>query len=265
PSGSGSTSTSLPLLHRLRLVPLLDASHSLPFDPVVRDVRESPASSSSSSLDVFALKIGRFTDKQSGADGTPRGGALNSTKVAFKSKVVSRCHAEVWAQEGGKFFVKDTKSSSGTFLNHIRLSPPSVESKPFAIKDGDVIQLGVDYQGGTEEIYRCVKMKVELGRGWQSGANTFNTNALKQLNALRGDESSSVEAGSGKEKVKRVKANVTDCVICLFSVSICQSLFIAPCSHVFHYKCIRPLLSLHHPGFSCPVCRSFADLEADVE
>lgn len=48
-------------------------------------------------------------------------------------------------------------------------------------------------------------------------------------------------------------------------MTICQSLFIAPCSHVFHYKCIRPLLALHHPGFSCPVCRSFADLEADVE
>lgn len=34
---------------------------------------------------------------------------------------------------------------------------------------------------------------------------------------------------------------------------------------MFHYKCIRPLLEQHHPGFSCPVCRSFADLEADVE
>ena len=126
-----------------------------------------------------------------------------------------------------------------------------------------MIQLGVDYQGGTEEIYRCVKMKVELGRGWQSGANEFNTNALKQLNALRGDESASAP---GKEKTKKPsKVNVTDCVICLFQVTICQSLFIAPCSHVFHYKCIRPLLALHHPGFSCPVCRSFADLEADVE
>lgn len=74
-----------------------------------------------------------------------------------------------------------------------------------------MIQLGVDYQGGTEEIYRCVKMKVELGRGWQSGANEFNTNALKQLNALRGDETGSV----GKEKSKKAaKVNVTDCVIC---------------------------------------------------
>jgi E3 ubiquitin-protein ligase DMA1/2 len=48
-------------------------------------------------------------------------------------------------------------------------------------------------------------------------------------------------------------------------VTVCQSLFIAPCSHVYHYKCIRPLLDMHHPGFSCPLCRTFADLEADVE
>lgn len=46
---------------------------------------------------------------------------------------------------------------------------------------------------------------------------------------------------------------------------MCQALFIAPCSHVYHFKCIRPLLQMHHPGFSCPLCRTFADLEADVE
>lgn len=72
-----------------------------------------------------------------------------------------------------QFFVRDTKSSSGTFLNHQRLSPPSHESKPFALKDGDILQLGVDYQGGTEEIYKCVKMRAEIGRGWQTGANSF--------------------------------------------------------------------------------------------
>lgn len=51
----------------------------------------------------------------------------------------------------------------------------------------------------------------------------------------------------------------------LFSVTIRQALFIAPCSHTFHYKCIRPLLENHHPAFSCPLCRTFADLEEDVE
>lgn len=51
----------------------------------------------------------------------------------------------------------------------------------------------------------------------------------------------------------------------LFPVAINQALFIAPCSHTFHYKCIRPLLDAHHPAFNCPLCRTFADLEEDVE
>jgi hypothetical protein len=48
-------------------------------------------------------------------------------------------------------------------------------------------------------------------------------------------------------------------------VTIQQALFIAPCSHAFHYKCLRPLLDTHYPAFVCPLCRTFADLEADVE
>lgn len=57
----------------------------------------------------------------------------------------------------------------------MRLSPPGQESTPHILKDGDIIQLGVDYQGGTEEMYRCVKIKVEVGQGreWQGGANAF--------------------------------------------------------------------------------------------
>jgi hypothetical protein len=51
----------------------------------------------------------------------------------------------------------------------------------------------------------------------------------------------------------------------LFAVTIQQALFIAPCSHAFHYKCLRPLLDNHYPAFVCPLCRTFADLEADVE
>jgi len=61
------------------------------------------------------------------------------------------------------------------------------------------------------------------------------------------------------------KSQIPDCCICLFTVTIRQALFIAPCSHTFHYKCIRPLLESHHPAFSCPLCRTFADLEDDVE
>ncbi|WVQ95178.1 hypothetical protein IAU59_002272 [Kwoniella sp. CBS 9459] len=247
-------------------------------------------------LPALLLKIGRFTDKSNppplpvpgdfGAGGSVGGGAtigpngvangngagpsasltiaggggdVTSGKAAFKSKVVSRSHAEIWCEPSGKFFIRDTASSSGTFLNHIRLSSPNTESRPTMLNDGDVLQLGVDYQGGTEEMFRCVKMRVEVGREWQRGANEFNTNALKQLKALGGTSDSKATPS------KKAKASVTDCCICLFSVTVCQSLFIAPCSHVFHYKCIRPLLLQHHPGFSCPLCRTFANLEEDVE
>ena len=66
-------------------------------------------------------------------------------------------------------------------------------------------------------------------------------------------------------KTSLSKSGIPDCCICLFSVTVHQALFIAPCSHVFHYKCIRPMLNMHHPGFSCPLCRTFANLEEDVE
>jgi hypothetical protein len=46
-------------------------------------------------------------------------------------------------------------------------------SRPHQIKDGDILQLGVDYQGGAEDIYKSVKIRVELGREWQAGVNAF--------------------------------------------------------------------------------------------
>lgn len=147
------------LSHRIRLVPHLDSRRSLKFDPISRDVKEGDA----------PLRIGRFTDRT----GLGIANAPGSNKLAFKSKVVSRAHAEIWAETGGKFFIRDTKSSSGTFLNHIRLSPANSDSRPFELKDGDVLQLGVDYQGGTEDIYKCVKIKVEVNREWQATPNAF--------------------------------------------------------------------------------------------
>lgn len=147
--------------HRIRLVPHLDSRRSLKFDAIARDLKEGDP----------ALRIGRFTDR-SGL-GLAAVNALGSNKLAFKSKVVSRAHAEIWVEQGSRFLVRDTKSSSGTFLNHVRLSPANTESRPFEIKDGDVLQLGVDYQGGTEDIYKSVKIKIEIGREWQSTANAF--------------------------------------------------------------------------------------------
>ncbi|KAF9109981.1 hypothetical protein BGX27_006939 [Mortierella sp. AM989] len=225
-SSTAANTSSTAAVPHIRIVPHLDAPRSLHFDVVDKDVPEG-----------FILKIGRFTDKQS-----------LPNRVTFKSKVVSRGHAEIFT-ENGKFFVRDTKSSSGTFLNHARLSPPGIESKPTPLKDGDIIQLGVDYQGGTQEIYRCVKMRLELNRSWQQQSNPFRENTLKAIRSLTTADASCS----------------TDCCICLFRIASFQSLFVAPCSHVYHYKCIRPMLVSNHPGFLCPLCRTFADLEDAVE
>jgi hypothetical protein len=108
--------------HRIRLVPHLDSRRSLRFDPIARDLKPGEP----------ALRIGRFTDR-SGL-GLAAVNALSTNKIAFKSKVVSRAHAEVWIEDasgggggGVRFLIRDTKSSSGTFLNHVRLSPANAE------------------------------------------------------------------------------------------------------------------------------------------
>ena len=116
------------------------------------------------------IKVGRYSER----DNQPVQAANvpSAAPVGFKSKVVSRRHCEFW-YSGGRWFIKDVKSSSGTFLNHIRLSSPGTESRPFPINDGDIVQLGIDFKGGEEMIFRCVKIRVELNKGWQNGPSNF--------------------------------------------------------------------------------------------
>ena len=118
------------------------------------------------------IRVGRYSDRELRPAAALNGGAPSAAPVGFKSKVVSRRHCEFW-YDGGKWWIKDVKSSSGTFLNHIRLSSPGTESKPFPVNDGDIVQLGIDFKGGEEMIFRCVKMRLELNRGWQNKLNTF--------------------------------------------------------------------------------------------
>ncbi|KAK2054755.1 hypothetical protein LY76DRAFT_215756 [Colletotrichum caudatum] len=212
---------------------------SLTFPPVSRTL---PSGSE-------IIRVGRYSER----DNQPNvpNNTPSAAPVGFKSKVVSRRHCEFWYDDG-KWYIKDVKSSSGTFLNHIRLSPPGTESKPFPVNDGDIVQLGIDFKGGEEMIFRCVKMRLELNRGWQNKLNTFNMATHKRLRNMTAANSSN--------------SSTQDCSICLNSIAPCQCLFVAPCSHTWHFKCIRSLLnSPQYPIFVCPNCRMAADLEADIE
>ncbi|KAI0659051.1 hypothetical protein C8Q70DRAFT_1054345 [Cubamyces menziesii] len=64
----------------------------------------------------------------------------------FDSKVLSRQHAEVW-EDNGKIFIKDVKSSNGTFINGERLSPEGLESDPWELKTDDIVEFGIDIVG----------------------------------------------------------------------------------------------------------------------
>ncbi|KAF8625152.1 hypothetical protein AX15_005534 [Amanita polypyramis BW_CC] len=83
------------------------------------------------------IKIGRQTNAKT-APGERNG--------FFDSKVLSRQHAEVW-EEGGKIYIKDVKSSNGTFINGERLSPEGVESEQFELKSDDIVEFGIDIVG----------------------------------------------------------------------------------------------------------------------
>ena len=58
----------------------------------------------------------------------------------FLSTVLSRNHALIW-YETGKFYLQDTKSSNGTFVNNQRLSKGSEESLPREVCSGDILQV----------------------------------------------------------------------------------------------------------------------------
>ncbi|KAF9020609.1 hypothetical protein BDZ89DRAFT_1138535 [Hymenopellis radicata] len=139
-------------------------------------------------------------------------GTTTTGKIAFKSKIVSRTHAELWMDNGGSIMV-DT------------------ESKWFPLADGDILQLGVDYQGGLEDAYKAVKIRVEIGREPETA---FDTSALRALNALAKSES--------QPSTESKKQIIPDCCICLCGISVRQALFTTPCCHTFHFKCIRPLI-----------------------
>ncbi|KAJ7208063.1 hypothetical protein GGX14DRAFT_455387 [Mycena pura] len=64
----------------------------------------------------------------------------------FDSKVLSRQHAEIW-EENGKIFIKDVKSSNGTFINGERLSLEGLESDPYDLKSDDIVEFGIDIVG----------------------------------------------------------------------------------------------------------------------
>lgn len=107
-------------------------------------------------------------------------------------------------------------------------------------------------------MYRAVELTVQ-----------FNTDPelkkLQQQIPLRFKTAlhSLINATNPYADTQTTSSDQTDCCICLSGIGPFQALFISPCSHSFHYKCIRTVLSTNCM-FPCPVCRQVANLDASV-
>ncbi|KAK0552430.1 hypothetical protein OC845_001696 [Tilletia horrida] len=94
------------------------------------------------------LKIGRQTSQKT---------SPHPSNTYFDSKVLSRTHAELWS-ENGKIYIRDLRSSNGTFINGNRLSPEGCESEPAEIKNEDLIEFGIDIisEDGSQVLHHKV-------------------------------------------------------------------------------------------------------------
>jgi len=101
-----------------------------------------------------SLRIGRQTNAKTVP--TPANGY-------FDSKVLSRQHAEIWADRNGKVWIRDVKSSNGTFVNGARLSAENRDSEPHELQTQDHLELGIDIVSEDQKtvVHHKVAAKVE--------------------------------------------------------------------------------------------------------
>ncbi|KKZ67760.1 hypothetical protein EMCG_06577 [[Emmonsia] crescens] len=96
----------------------------------------------------------------------------------FDSKVLSRQHAEVWADRAGKIWIRDVKSSNGTFVNGQRLSPENRDSEPHELREHDTLELGIDIVSEDQKsiVHHKVSAKVEHAGIYGPNMNILDLN-----------------------------------------------------------------------------------------
>lgn len=115
------------------------------------------------------LRIGRQTNAKT---------VPTAVNGFFDSKVLSRQHAEIWADKAGKIWIRDVKSSNGTFVNGHRLSPENRESEPHELRENDTLELGIDIVGEDQNtiVHHKVSAKVEHAGVYGTAPNILDLN-----------------------------------------------------------------------------------------
>ncbi|KAI0540418.1 hypothetical protein GGR58DRAFT_461236 [Xylaria digitata] len=115
------------------------------------------------------LRIGRQTNAKT---------VPTAVNGFFDSKVLSRQHAEIWADRQGKIWIRDVKSSNGTFVNGTRLSQENRESDPHELQTGDHLELGIDIVSEDQKtvVHHKVAAKVEHAGYYNASSNLLDVN-----------------------------------------------------------------------------------------
>ena len=162
------------------------------------------------------VKIGRQTNKST---------LPYQDNGYFDSKVLSRAHAEIWANAEGRACIKDIRSSNGTFVNGMRLSKENEESPVRELLPGDTLELGIDIlndDNGTI-IHRKVSARIDhaglLSDSWTQGdrqaatmngsSHSLNGNKSMYDNASNGSNASLSSMASGMNHMGTSRHNVS--------------------------------------------------------
>ncbi|ATY59613.1 cytoplasm to vacuole targeting Vps64 [Cordyceps militaris] len=125
-----------------------------------------------------SLRIGRQTNQKT---------VPTPTNGFFDSKVLSRQHAEIYAERNGKIFIRDVKSSNGTFVNGTRLSQENRESEPHELQTADHLELGIDIVSEDQKtvVHHKVAAKIEHA-GFLAASNNVLDMSFGDLDPANG-------------------------------------------------------------------------------
>ncbi|PSN70432.1 hypothetical protein BS50DRAFT_312426 [Corynespora cassiicola Philippines] len=141
------------------------------------------------------LRIGRQTNNKTIP--TPLNGY-------FDSKVLSRQHAEVWADRNGKIWIRDVKSSNGTFVNGQRLSQENRDSDPHELREHDMLELGIDIVSEDQKtiVHHKVAARVEhAGIYTNMGTNVQDLN----FGEMDGPQISNMAGPGGQQQLANMR------------------------------------------------------------
>ncbi|CAG8563884.1 11407_t:CDS:2, partial [Racocetra persica] len=115
------------------------------------------------------IKIGRAINKLTNP---------TETNGYYDSKVLSRVHAEIWL-ENGKIYIKDMKSSNGTFVNGQRINYIVNEDEKVELKPSDIVEFGIDIFNDQDKklLFRKVTASVNFSK-----QNTKNSSTKPKFN-----------------------------------------------------------------------------------